>query len=118
MKRVVRNAKVAKRETLDGLSGAWATLRDRLAEALGLLTTLNFERRHARFVLDEGTILAVIDLPGEPFVPDHFVESFLTIASSASVLPKSLEKVLGGRMPSEPKAPRSGGRGRKELRRR
>jgi len=88
------------------------------AEALGLLNTLNFEGRHARFVLDEGTILAVIDLPGEPFVPDHFVESFLTIASSASVLPKSLKKALGGRMPSEPKAPRSGGRGRKELRRR
>lgn len=88
------------------------------AEALGLLNTLNFEGRHARFVLDEGTILAVIDLPGEPFVPDHFVESFLSIASSSSVLPKSLEKVLGGRMPSEPKAPRTGGRGRKEPRRR
>lgn len=60
----------------------------------------------------------MIDLPVEPFVPDHFVESFLSIASSASVLPKSLEKALGGRMPSEPKAPRTGGRGRKEPRRR
>ena len=88
------------------------------AEALGLLNTLNFEGRHARFVLDEGTILAVIDLPGDPFVPDHFVESFLSLASSASLLPKSLVKMLGGRMPSKPKARRTGGRGRKDRRRR
>lgn len=71
-------------------------------ETLGLLNTLNFEGRHARFVLDEGSVLAVIDLPGEPFVPDHFVESFMALASAAHELPESLKKLLGGNMPSEP----------------
>ena len=83
------------------------------AEALGLLNTLNFEGRHARFVLDEGTVLVVIDLPGEPFVPEHFVESFMAIASAASELPESLVKAIGGRVPSEPKPARAHGRGRK-----
>ncbi len=77
-------------------------------EVLGLLNTLNFEGRHARFVLDEGTVLAVIDLPGEPFVPDHFVESFMALASAAHELPESLKKALGGRMPSKPGSGRSG----------
>jgi hypothetical protein len=86
-------------------------------EALGLLNTLNFEGRHARFVLDEGTVLAVIDLPGEPFVPDHFVESFSSIASAAHELPESLERLLGGRVPSGPKPVRAVGRGRKGARR-
>ena len=81
-------------------------------ETLGLLNTLNFECRHARFVLDEGAVLAVIDLPGEPFVPDHFVESFLALASAAHELPGSLKKALGGSLPSEPETAR--GRGREE----
>lgn len=87
-------------------------------EALGLLNTLNFEGRHARFVLDEGTVLAVIDLPGEPFVPEHFVDSFMALASAASELPEGLAKLIGGRAPSEPKAVRSGGRTGKRPRRR
>lgn len=78
-------------------------------EALGLLNTLNFEGRHARFVLDEGTVLAVIDLPGEPFVPDHFVESFMALASAAHELPDSLEKAIGGRVPSKPATARTAG---------
>ena len=87
-------------------------------EALGLLNTLNFEGRHARFVLDEGTVLAVIDLPGEPFVPEHFVDSFVALASAASELPEGLAKLIGGRAPSEPKAVRGGGRTGKRPRRR
>lgn len=90
-------------------------------ETLGLLNTLNFEGRHARFVLDEGAVLAVIDLPGEPFVPDHFVESFMALASAAHELPESLQKLLGGSVPSQPKAARKGGaekKGRKAPRRR
>ncbi len=81
-------------------------------ETLDVLNTLNFEGRHARFVLDEGSVLAVIDLPGEPFVPDHFVESFLALASAAHELPGSLKKALGGSLPSEPETAR--GRGREE----
>ena len=87
-------------------------------ETLGLLNTLNFEGRHARFVLDEGSVLAVIDLPGEPFVPDHFVESFMALASAAHELPESLKRALGGRMPSEPTAirrPSAPGKGRRKL---
>jgi hypothetical protein len=88
------------------------------AAALGLLNTLNFEGRHARFVLDQGTVLAVIDLPGEPFVPEHFLESFMAIASAASELPKSLVKAIGGRVPSEPKPVRGGDKTGKRPRRR
>lgn len=88
------------------------------AKALGLLNVLNFEGRHARFVLDEGTVIAVIDLPGEPFVPEHFVEGFLAIASAASELPKSLVKVIGGRAPSKPKPVRGGDETGKRPRRR
>ena len=77
-------------------------------EALGLLNTLNFEGRLARFVLDEGTIFAVIDLPGAPFVPEHFVEGFMAMASAVHELPGSLRKALGGRPPSDPKAARVG----------
>lgn len=88
------------------------------AKALGLLNVLNFEGRHARFVLDEGTVIAVIDLPGEPLVPEHFVESFLAIASAASELPKSLVKVIGGRAPSKPKPVRGGGKTGRRPRRR
>ena len=88
------------------------------AEALGLLNIFNFEGRHARFVLDEGTVLAVIDLPGEPFVPEHFVESFMAIASATSELPESLAKAIGGRIPSEPKPMRSRGNKGKRPRRR
>jgi len=87
-------------------------------EALGLLNTLNFEGRHARFVLDEGTVLAVIDLPGEPFVPEHFVDSFMALASAASELPEGLAKVIGRRAPSEPKPVRGGGKTGKRPRRR
>lgn len=82
-------------------------------ETLDVLNTLNFEGRHARFVLDEGTVLAVIDLPAEPFVPDHFVESFLALASAAHELPESLQNALGGRLPSRPKSTRARGRGGK-----
>lgn len=81
--------------------------------ALGFLNTLNFEGRHARFVLDEGTVFAVIDLPVEPFVPEHFVDSFMSLASAAHELPAGLAKEIGGRIPSEPKparAARAGGR--------
>lgn len=88
------------------------------AEAFGFLNTLNFEGRHARFVLDKGTVLAVIDLPGEPFVPEHFVESFLAVASAASELPESLAKAIGGRVPSEPKPVRGRGKTGKRPRRR
>lgn len=78
-------------------------------EVLGLLNTLNFEGRHARFVLDEGAVLAVIDLPGEPFVPEHFVESFLALASVARELPEALTKALGGSLRSEPASARAAG---------
>jgi hypothetical protein len=83
-------------------------------EALRFLNVLNYEGSHSRFVLDEGTVFAVLDLPGEPFVAEHFVESFLSVASTARHLPKTLEEALGGRMPSEPKAARGRGRGRKK----
>lgn len=79
-------------------------------ETLDVLNTLNFEGRHARFVLDEGSVLAVIDVPCEPFVPDHFAESFLALASAAHELPESLRDALGGRLPSKPKP--AGDRGR------
>lgn len=83
------------------------------SETLDILNTLNFEGRHARFVLDEGAVLAVIDLPAEPFVPDHFVESFMALASAAHELPGSLKKALGGSSPSEPEAAGAARRGRK-----
>lgn len=86
--------------------------------ALGVLNTLNFEGRHARFVLDEGTVLAVIDLPVEPFVPEHFVDSFMSLASAAHELPAGLVKAIGGRVPSEPKPARGRGRTGKRRRRR
>jgi hypothetical protein len=51
-------------------------------------------------------------------VPDHFVESFMAIASAAHELPESLRNALGGRVPSEPKPARAAKTGGKASRRR
>lgn len=86
--------------------------------ALAFLNTLNLDGIHSRFLLYEGSVIAVIDQLGVPFVPDHFVESFMSIAASVQALPKRLKKAIGGRMPSEPKATRAGAPGKKGPRRR
>lgn len=70
--------------------------RTRAAE---IIADLNATWRQAKFVLIRDVVVLLLELPTEPFVPQHLVGALTYISSLADQLDDELARRLGGRLP-------------------